>query len=79
MSLVAEVLEKGFVHLEDPDMGRIVGEMGKHNLLSVPGLTLLRSILHDSVSLVSKLSGAYHLIVSVYSKHSTCFTGRVRL
>ncbi len=64
MSLVAEIFEKGFVELKDPEMGHLVGEMERHSLLSAPGLALLNNILHNLVS-VGKLSRlCYHLILA---------------
>lgn len=48
MSLDAELLEKGFLDLNDPEMGRLVEEMEGRNLLSLLGLDFLKVILHNS-------------------------------
>jgi hypothetical protein len=45
MSPDAELLEKGYLDLNDPDIGRLVGEMEGRNLLSLSGLDFLKFIL----------------------------------
>jgi len=45
----AELLEKGYLDLNDPDIGRLVGEMEGRNLLSLSGLDFLKLILHNPV------------------------------
>jgi hypothetical protein len=47
MSLDAELLEKGYLDLNDPDIGRLVGEMEGLSLLSLFGLDFLKLILHN--------------------------------
>jgi hypothetical protein len=49
MSLDAELLEKGYLDLNDPDIGRLVGEMEGLSLLSLFGLDFLKLILHNPV------------------------------
>lgn len=49
MSLVAELLDKGFIDLKDPEIGRLVVQLQQRSLLSPSGLDFLKIILHNQV------------------------------
>ncbi|KAK8147861.1 hypothetical protein G3M48_000891 [Beauveria asiatica] len=47
MLLVAELLDKGFLELENPEIGNRVEELHERRLLSPSGLDFLKTILHN--------------------------------